>query len=64
MSMSNKCFRKLERNTDGDVLTLSAIFYLLSSWQVEQLTSDDWSRYWEYVEEMNIEYEIEKRQWG
>ena len=49
-------FKALKRNSDGDLTNMYDNFLLLTDEQVELLTCDDWSRYYEYKEE--LEYEI------
>ena len=50
-----KEFKALERNADGDLTSMFDHFLLLTDKQVEMLTSDDWSRYYEYKEELDYE---------
>lgn len=54
--MTTKEFNALERNTSGDVIRLSDVFYQLTDGQVRKLSSDDWSRYYEYQEELDCLY--------
>ena len=50
-----KEFKALERNADGDLTSMFDHFLLLTDKQVEMLTCDDWSRYYEYKEELDYE---------
>lgn len=50
-----KEFKALERNSDGDLTSMYDHFLLLTDEQVDLLTSDDWSRYHEYQDELNYE---------
>jgi len=50
--LSDEEFELLPRNDDGDVIELSVAFIFLTPDQVEQLSSDDQSRYDDYQEEM------------
>ena len=52
--MQRSNFVHLPRNADGDIIDLYSIHHLLTDRQVEQLTDDDWSRYHEYQDELNI----------
>jgi len=54
--MREREFKALKRNTDGDIVQLPEVFYRFNNYQVTQLTCDDWSRYWEYQEEVDILY--------
>ena len=54
--MREREFSALGRNTDGDIIDLSSVFIKLNNRQVAALTCDDWSRYWEYQEEVERLY--------
>lgn len=57
-------FQDLDRNANGDIINLYAWHHLLTDKQVEQLTEDDWSRYHEYQEELDILYQQAKEEFG
>ena len=59
-----KEFKALERNADGDLTSMYDHFLLLTDKQVELLTSDDWSRYYEYQEELEYEMASLKEEFG
>lgn len=61
---SMKEFKALERNSDGDLCDMFEHFLLLTPKQVELLTSDDWSRYYDYQEELQYEMELCKQEFG
>ena len=61
---SMKEFRALERNTDGDLISMYDHFLLLTDAQVELLSEDDWSRYHEYHEELDYELASLKAEFG
>ena len=59
-----KEFKALERNADGDLTSMYDHFLLLTDKQVDLLTSDDWSRYYEYQEELEYELASLKEEFG
>ena len=59
-----KEFRALERNTDGDLKSMYDHFLLLTDAQVELLTGDDWSRYYDYKEELEYEMNMLREEFG
>ena len=59
-----KEFKALERNSDGDLTSMYDHFLLLTDKQVDLLTSDDWSRYYEYQEELEYELASLKEEFG
>lgn len=59
-----KEFRALERNADGDLTSMYDHFLLLTEAQVDKLTSDDWSRYYDYKEELDYELAMLKEEFG
>ena len=59
-----KEFKALERNSDGDLTSMYDHFLLLTEKQVDLLTSDDWSRYYEYQEELEYELASLKEEFG
>jgi hypothetical protein len=59
-----KEFRALERNTDGDLCHMYDHFLLLTDKQVDLLTSDDWSRYYDYKEELEYEMALCREEFG
>jgi len=61
---SMKEFKALDRNSDGDLTSMYDHFLLLTDAQVELLTSDDWSRYYDYQEELQYEMELCKQEFG
>ena len=61
---SMKEFKALERNSDGDLTSMYDHFLLLTEKQVELLTSDDWSRYYDYQEELEYEMAMAREEFG
>ena len=61
---SMKEFKALERNSDGDLTSMYDHFLLLTEKQVDLLTSDDWSRYYDYQEELEYEMASLKEEFG
>ena len=59
-----KEFKALDRNSDGDLLDMFEHFLLLTPKQVELLTEDDWSRYYEYQDELDYELHSLKEEFG
>ena len=59
-----KEFRALERNSDGDLTSMYDHFLLLTDAQVDKLTGDDWSRYYDYKEELEYEMELAREEFG
>ena len=59
-----KEFKALERNADGDLTSMYDHFLLLTDAQVELLTGDDWSRYYDYKEELAYEMEMAREEFG
>jgi hypothetical protein len=59
-----KEFRALERNADGDLTSMYDHFLLLTDAQVEKLTGDDWSRYYDYKEELEYEMASLREEFG
>ena len=59
-----KEFRALERNTDGDLNSMYDHFLLLTDKQVDLLTGDDWSRYYDYKEELEYEMNMLREEFG
>ena len=59
-----KEFKALERNSDGDLTSMYDHFLLLTDAQVEKLTGDDWSRYYDYKEELEYEMELAREEFG
>lgn len=57
-------FKALERNADGDLTSMYDHFLLLTEKQVDLLTSDDWSRYYEYQEELEYEMHSLREEFG
>jgi len=51
--MTDKDFKMLPRNADGDIIHIDDIIGLLSEKQIDKLTDDDWQR---YDEAINMEY--------
>ena len=51
--MTDKDFKMLPRNADGDIIHIDDIVGLLSEKQIDKLTDDDWQR---YDEAINMEY--------
>ena len=64
MMMRMTDFLELDRNEDGDIINLYAWHHLLTDKQVERLTDDDWSRYQEYQEELDVLYQQAKEEFG
>jgi len=59
-----KEFRALERNTDGDLTSMYDHFLLLTDAQVGMLKGDDWSRYYDYKEELEYEMNMLREEFG
>jgi hypothetical protein len=59
-----KEFKALERNSDGDLCHMYDHFLLLTDKQVDLLTSDDWSRYYDYKEELEYEMAMAREEFG
>ena len=59
-----KEFKALERNSDGDLTSMYDHFLLLTDAQVDKLTGDDWSRYYDYKEELEYEMEMAREEFG
>lgn len=59
-----KEFKALERNSDGDLTSMYDHFLLLTPKQVDMLTSDDWSRYYDYQEELEYEMNSLRAEFG
>ena len=59
-----KEFRNLPRNEDGDLTSMYDHFLLLTDAQVDKLTGDDWSRYYDYKEELEYEMEMAREEFG
>lgn len=59
-----KEFRNLPRNADGDLTSMYDHFLLLTDAQVELLTGDDWSRYYDYQEELEYEMAMAREEFG
>lgn len=59
-----KEFRDLPRNADGDLTSMYDHFLLLTEKQVDLLTSDDWSRYYDYKEELDYEMALCREEFG
>lgn len=59
-----KEFRNLPRNADGDLTSMYDHFLLLTDKQVDLLTSDDWSRYYDYQEELDYEMAMAREEFG
>lgn len=51
-------FNALKRNADGDLVSMFDHFILITPEQVELLSSDDWSRYHEYQDELKYEMSL------
>ena len=62
--MRMKDFQDLTRNEDGDIVYLTAWFHLFTDEQVDMLTDDDWKRYHEYQEELNVLYQQAKEEFA
>jgi len=61
---TNEEFLALERNADGDLLNMFDAFLLLTEDQVAQLSGDDWSRYYDYKEELDYEMAALSKEFG
>jgi len=59
-----KEFRNLPRNSDGDLTSMFDHFLLLTDKQVELLSEDDYSRYYDYQEELDYELNALKAEFG
>ena len=59
-----KEFRALERNTDGDLTSMYDHFLLLTDKQVELLSEDDHSRYYDYQDELSYEMASLREEFG
>ena len=59
-----KEFRALDRNTDGDLPSMYDHFLLLTEAQVELLSEDDHSRYYDYQEELDYEMASLREEFG
>jgi len=59
-----KEFRALDRNTDGDLTSMYDHFLLLTDKQVELLSEDDHSRYYDYKEELDYELASLREEFG
>jgi len=59
-----KEFKSLERNADGDLTSMYDHFLLLTDKQVELLTGDDHSRYYDYQEELEYEMASLREEFG
>jgi hypothetical protein len=59
-----KEFRNLPRNDDGELTSMYDHFLLLTDKQVGMLKGDDWSRYYDYKEELEYEMEACRREFG
>jgi len=58
--MTQKEFAGLKRYSNGDVVDLYNIHYLLTDKQIDRLSDDDWSRVQEYQDELRMMiYELE-----
>jgi len=57
-------FRAISRNSDGDFTDMFEHFMLLTDEQVQMLTSDDQTRYFEYQEELQYELNSLKKEFG
>tara|TARA_R110000772_G_scaffold258386_1_gene375563 strand:+ start:202 stop:381 length:180 start_codon:yes stop_codon:yes gene_type:complete len=51
--MTNKEFKALDRNDDGDICELYNIWNTLTDNQIDRLTGDDWQRLDLYREEID-----------
>ena len=59
-----KEFRALERDANGDLVSIYDHFLLLTAKQVDLLTSDDWSRYNELEQELAWEMKMARLEFG
>ena len=59
-----KEFRALERDANGDLVSIYDHFLLLTAKQVDLLTSDDWSRYNELEQELAYEMKMARLEFG
>ena len=59
-----KEFKDLPRNSDGDIIDLWDHFLLIKDSQIEMLTSDDWSRYYDLKEELEYEMALCRKEFG
>lgn len=59
-----KEFKALERNADGDLISMYDHFLLLTDKQVELLTEDDYTRYYDYREELVYELASLREEFG
>lgn len=57
-------FRNLPRNEDGDLVSMYDHFLLLEPCHVELLTEDDWSRYWDYRDDMDYELQLARKEFS
>jgi hypothetical protein len=56
MKLSDSDFRNLPRWSNGRLMDLADVFYMLTEEQVAQLHGDDWSYYQDLQEELEYEY--------
>lgn len=61
---TTKEFNSLPRNADGDILPLHKHFLRLTTEQVELLSEDDSSRYFEYQQELEYDLASLKHMFG
>jgi len=59
-----KEFRNLPRNADGDLTSMYDHFLLLTDKQVDMLSEDDHSRYYDYQEELEYEMASLREEFG
>jgi hypothetical protein len=59
-----KEFRDLPRNDDGELCDMYEHFLLLTDKQVGMLKGDDWSRYYDYKEELEYEMALAREEFG
>ena len=59
-----KEFKALERNADGDLTSMYDHFLLLTDKQVDMLSEDDHSRYYDYQEELDYEMASLREEFG
>ena len=59
-----KEFKALERNSDGDLTSMYDHFLLLTDKQVDMLSEDDHSRYYDYQEELEYEMNMLREEFG
>ena len=57
-------FNAISRNADGDFTDMFEHFLLLTDEQVEMLTGDDQSRYYDYQEELEYEMAMAREEFG